>query len=106
MPPSASACADALAADDRYDPTMSRSPSIPLDTAPEVVDLQVQCWRAMSIDERWALLDSLCADVDRLAIAGIRADHPGIDDADLPRELARRRYGDALADAAYGPAGA
>ena len=47
----------------------------------------------------------MSADVARLAEAGIRARHPGISDADLRYGMARRRYGQELADAAFGRSG-
>ena len=55
----------------------------------------------MSTGERAELLQQLCIDVERLARAGIRARHPGYSEIEICHELARRRYGAALADAAY-----
>lgn len=79
--------------------------SLPLDTEAEIVELQVARWRQMTIAERLDLVEQLCADVERMAVAGIRSAAPDLDDVGVRRELARRRYGSALADAAYGPAG-
>jgi hypothetical protein len=47
------------------------------------------------------LADQLRVDVATLALAGIRAANPGMSDREVRRELARRRYGAALADAAF-----
>ena len=55
----------------------------------------------MSIGERAELVQSLCIDVELLARAGIRAHQPGYSEIEICHELARRRYGAALADAAY-----
>jgi hypothetical protein len=66
-----------------------------------VFDVLVDRWRAMSPCERASLAGRLSDDVATLAAAGIRATNPGIGDADLAHELARRRYGSALADAAH-----
>ena len=75
--------------------------SIPSDTDPEVFGLLVARWRTMSIADRVALVDQMTADVERLAVAGIRADRPGISDTEIRHELARRRFGAPLADRAY-----
>ncbi|HKY13696.1 MAG TPA: hypothetical protein VJM33_02135 [Microthrixaceae bacterium] len=72
------------------------------DTDPEVRRRLFARWRAMSVQERVDLTNRLCCDVEELAIAGIRLDHPDISSRDLRRELTRRRYGRGLADAAYG----
>lgn len=61
----------------------------------------VQRWRSMTIVERVALIEAMHADVEALAIAGIRAMHPDLSDAEVRFELARRRHGDALARAAF-----
>jgi hypothetical protein len=58
----------------------------------------------MSPGERALLCDQLSVAVTRLSLAGIRAQHPGLSDRDELRELARRRYGDDVAEAVYGPA--
>jgi hypothetical protein len=56
----------------------------------------------MSIAERVALVDQMSLDVERIALAGIRQQQPGIGDVDARHELARRRYGRAVADRAFG----
>ena len=58
-------------------------------------------WRAVSIAERAAATMQLCADVERLARAGILARRPALTEREICHELARRRYGATLADAAY-----
>ena len=55
----------------------------------------------MSVSERAALTQQLCLDVERFARAGIVARYPAYSEIEICHELARRRYGAALADAAY-----
>lgn len=75
------------------------------DTPPEVVQALVDRLRSMSPAERVGLADQLSVDIATFAVAGIRARNPEITEADLLHELARRRYGAELADAAYGGSG-
>ena len=72
-----------------------------MDTHPDAWALQTERLRAMTIDERVELIEAMHSDLEALAITGIRMHYPGLDGRDLRRELARRRYGDALADATY-----
>ena len=72
------------------------------DTPPEIADVMVDRWRAMSPYERVLLADHLSVDVASFATAAIRLQNPGIGDGEVSYELTRRRYGSALADAAYG----
>ena len=58
-------------------------------------------WRTMTTAARVELVEQLNADVERMAIAGILADDPSLSELQVCVELARRRYGDELADAAY-----
>jgi hypothetical protein len=60
-----------------------------------------ESWRAMSAQERGELTRQLCADVERIARAGIVSRYPSYSEIEICHELARRRYGKALADAAY-----
>ncbi len=75
--------------------------SIPADTDPESFDVLVVCWQSMSVAERVALVDQMHADVELMAVAGIRATRPELAGNELRRELASRRFGTALADEAY-----
>lgn len=61
----------------------------------------VACWRSMSVADRVALIDQMNADVERIAVAGIRLTQPDLDGHELRHALASRRFGRALADAAY-----
>jgi hypothetical protein len=74
---------------------------VPADTEPSAFAVLAASWRAMSIGERAELTQQLSLDVDLLARAGIVARHPGYSEVEVCHELARRRYGNALADAAY-----
>ena len=56
----------------------------------------------MSSVEKAELIESLNRDVDRIAVAGILLQHPGAGPLKVRHELARRRFGDQLADAAFG----
>lgn len=58
-------------------------------------------YRTMTVAERMHRFTQMQADVERIAVAGIRAQHPGIDDEHLRYELFRRRYGGALAREVY-----
>lgn len=55
----------------------------------------------MSIAERIALVDQMHADVELLAVAGIRASRPDLAGNELRHELASRHFGAAVADDAY-----
>lgn len=55
----------------------------------------------MTIAERALLTQQICVDVERMARAGILSQHPDYSEREVCHELARRRYGDRLADAAY-----
>ncbi|CAN5902579.1 hypothetical protein BH23ACT2_BH23ACT2_27800 [soil metagenome] len=73
----------------------------PLDTEAAVWDLQIESWRGLSMAERAALIDQMCSDVELLARAGIRRVNPALSESEALYQLARRRYGSSLADAAY-----
>jgi hypothetical protein len=75
--------------------------ALPADTDERAQRLLVNRWRHMSVAARACQFAQLCADVDTLARAGIAARHPGLDGAAVNHELARRRFGTELADAAY-----
>lgn len=74
---------------------------VPADTDPESYAVLVAAWSGMSIGEHAELTEQLCLDVERLARADICTQHPTFTAIQVSHELARRRYGRALADAAY-----
>jgi hypothetical protein len=74
---------------------------VPSGTSREAQDLFIDRLAEMAPGERAVLANQLSADVVTLALAGIRAANPGMSDRDACRELARRRNGAALADAAF-----
>lgn len=80
-----------------YPDRVSRSWS-PADTDGDALRRQVDRWRSMSPGERARAADQMSIDVTRIAIAGIRAQHPDASDDDIRRELFRRRYGDSALD--------
>lgn len=55
----------------------------------------------MTVAERVALVSQVNADVELLAVAGILAERPDLSDVEIRHELARRRFGAALADEAF-----
>jgi hypothetical protein len=71
------------------------------DTDPEVFRRQVACWRAMSAGELALLADRMSVQIAEIAVAGIRHVMPDASPHEVRHELARRRYGRRLADAAY-----
>lgn len=75
--------------------------SIPADTDPEAFGVLVACWRSMTVADRVVLVDQINADVEMLAVAGIRATRPDVDEHELLHALASRRFGAAIADDAY-----
>ena len=79
---------------------MARS-AVPADTDPTAFAILTARWSAMSVGERAELTQQLCLDVEQLARAGIVARYPAYSEIEICHELARRRYGAALADAAY-----
>lgn len=87
----------------RYGGAMTQPlvPQVSADTDPGVHRMMVERWRAMTVADRAAVVERLCADVERLARAGIAARYPDYTELEICHELARRRYGSRLADAAY-----
>ena len=83
----------------RYDSVVARW--VREDTDPDVRRRQVAGWRAMSPGERALLADRMSVDVAEIAIAGIQLVMPDASAQEVCHELARRRYGRRLADAAY-----
>jgi hypothetical protein len=75
--------------------------AVPADTDPTAFAILTARWREMSVGERAELTQQLCLDVERLARAAITARSPASPEIEVCHELARRRYGTALADAAY-----
>jgi hypothetical protein len=75
--------------------------SLPADTDPEVFAMLATRWRLMNVGERAQLVEQMCVDVESLARADISVRHPEFSERDICQELARRRYGSQLADAAY-----
>ena len=78
---------------------------LPLDTSTEAAVRQLDTWRQMTPQQRAALANQMSIDVTVFARAGIRAQLPGASEERVRHELARRRFGRALADAAFGPIG-
>lgn len=83
----------------RYDP------DVPVDdTSAAARSQQIAVWRSMSETDKLLAFRDLCASVDNLARVGILLDHPTATETDVLRQLATRRFGADLAEAAFGPA--
>ena len=74
---------------------------VPADTDPAVFELLVDKWRSMSVADRVELVERINADVELLAVAGIRRQHPDMSEVEVRKELAQRRYGPCSAEAAF-----
>jgi len=73
----------------------------PADTSPEVFERLLEFWRAATIAERSQRVDELNRGVEALARGDILSKRPDLTEIEVAFELARRRYGDELAHAAY-----
>jgi hypothetical protein len=73
----------------------------PADTTDDVGAQLVARWRESSVGERATMVERLCTDVELIARSRIATERPGLAEVELRRELARRRYGAPLADAAF-----
>jgi hypothetical protein len=73
----------------------------PADTRGDMGAQLVAHWRDSSVAERAAMVERLCADVELVARSAIGSEQPGLGELEVRRELARRRYGASLADAAF-----
>jgi hypothetical protein len=73
----------------------------PRDTDPRAHEVQMGIYRRMSAGQRSALAADISESVRDTARAGIRARHPGYDDADVERALRRLLYGAELVRAAW-----
>jgi hypothetical protein len=74
---------------------------VPVDTSSSAYSMLAADWASMTVGERALLTHRMCTDVETIARAGILSQHPSYSEVEICHELARRRYGAALADAAY-----
>jgi type II secretory pathway component PulM len=72
------------------------------DTSRQASEELTRIWRSRTPRDRWVLLAALDADVEAVARAGIVAAHPNFTEAQVDRELFRRRYGDQLTRDVFG----
>jgi hypothetical protein len=72
------------------------------DTPAEVERLILEGYRRMSPAERLERVCALNRSLDVLALAGIRARHPGLSEVDARMRLGVQRYGAELIKRAYG----
>lgn len=73
-----------------------------LDTSPEAAEVQAAILRRMSPGERLALAFEMSEEVRQLALSGLRARHPGWDDARLHDALLELMLGPDLATRVIG----
>jgi hypothetical protein len=71
------------------------------DTSPEADEVQLEIYRSMTPERRLAIAIEMSEDVIALAAAGIRARHPGYDEAQIAHALHRLRLGDRTFRAAW-----
>lgn len=81
---------------------VKRGSARPADTSEEVWQVMTERLVALSPTEKAALANRLSIDVERLARAGIALVEPDASEARIRYLLAERRYGTALAQAAFG----
>lgn len=74
-----------------------------LDTSPKQRDVYYARLRALSPQERGAMLNRLCRSVRSLSMAGIRQAHPEFGEDEVRRELTVRLYGEDIALRLHGP---
>lgn len=74
-----------------------------LDTSPKQREVYYARLRALSPQERAAILNRLCRGVRTLATAGIRHAHPEYGEDEIRRELTVRLYGEEVALRLHGP---
>jgi len=72
------------------------------DTCRQASEELTRIWRSRTPRDRWVLLAALDADVEAVARAGIGAAYPNFTEAQVDRELFRRRYGGQLTRDAFG----
>jgi hypothetical protein len=75
--------------------------ALPLDTSQRAFDVQRDVYRRMGGSGRIAVMFRLNDAMRRLAMAGIRARHPGYDEEQVRRAYGRLVLGDALAKAVW-----
>lgn len=80
------------------------SPVRPLsaDTSPDIAQLLVERWRAMTPIDKLRAVDAANRSVEALATAGVRQRHPGASDEEVRRRVVALRVGRELSIAAYG----
>ncbi len=72
------------------------------DTHPKMEALQIKLWREASPTKKMQLLAQLNQSARLLALAGLKAQYPNADEAELQRRLASLLLGEELACKVYG----
>jgi hypothetical protein len=66
------------------------------------MDVQVECWRRMTAEERLGVVADLNAASEQIAAAGVRERHPSASPANVEMRVRALRLGRDLMIAAYG----
>ena len=81
---------------------MANSHAIALDTPPEVRRLQFRRWAETSTARKAAMIEAMCGDARRLALAGIRIRYPGASARERQLRLGALTIGRAIMIEAFG----
>lgn len=71
------------------------------DTQPEAHAVQAAIYRRMSGERRVALMFEMSEEAREITLAGLRRQHPGLDEREIVHLERTRRLGAALANAAW-----
>lgn len=82
---------------------MRSTTTVPLDTSLEIDQMMADKFAAMTVAQRAVIAAELNDMCTKLALAGIRAQHGDLPEEQVRWHLAARRYGEQLANQAYGP---
>ncbi|MEM9656769.1 MAG: hypothetical protein AAF961_00275 [Planctomycetota bacterium] len=74
------------------------SPKYTTDTSPEALEVQLECLRKMSPQERIRKMCALSKQVRKMAFAAIRRRHPDFDEDEVQLKFIELVYGERLAE--------
>ncbi len=74
---------------------------MPNDTSPEAHELQMAIYRRMGGSQRVAMMFQMSEEAREITLAGLRRQHPELDERSVRRLEATRRLGAELVDAAW-----
>ncbi len=73
-----------------------------LDTAPDALGTQVECWRRMTAAEKFAIVHELNQACEAMSRAGVRLRHPDATDEEVRVRVIALRLGRELSVAVHG----